>query len=187
LLRIWGHFKTITRHKFVVMRHCFRVGLYRQGLLHDLSKYSWTEFRVGAKYFTGKHSPNVEERNELGYSTAWLHHKGRNKHHFEYWNDFSPKENANVPIEMPTKYFVEMVMDRIAACKIYNGKEYYDGSALDYLHRGKDMSLMHPRTLAQLEYVLVMLRDKGEGETFDYLKHHVLKGEAIPVKSDVEP
>ena len=80
-----GHFCTITRHKLLVMKHCFRVGLYRQGLLHDLSKYSWTEFKVGCKYYQGDRSPNNAERETTGVSLAWLHHKGRNKHHYEYW------------------------------------------------------------------------------------------------------
>ena len=44
------HFQTITKHKILVMQECFRVGLYRQGLLHDLSKYGWTEFRVGCRH-----------------------------------------------------------------------------------------------------------------------------------------
>lgn len=35
----YAHLKTITRHKLLVMRHCFRIGLYWQGLTHDLSKY----------------------------------------------------------------------------------------------------------------------------------------------------
>ena len=83
------HFQTITKHKIYVMRECFRVGLYRQGLLHDLSKYSWTEFRIGCRYYQGTRSPNNAEREEKGYSSAWLHHKGRNKHHYEYWIDYS--------------------------------------------------------------------------------------------------
>ena len=48
-MKAWKHFKTITKHKFLVMRQCFKVGLYWQGLTHDLSKYSPTEFFVGAK------------------------------------------------------------------------------------------------------------------------------------------
>ena len=68
------HFCTITKHKFLVMKECFRVGLYRQGLLHDLSKYSWTEFRVGCRYYQGNRSPNNAEREDRGYSSAWLHH-----------------------------------------------------------------------------------------------------------------
>ena len=86
------HLKTITKHKMAVMRHCFAVGLYKQGLLHDLSKYSWTEFSMGAKYYQGDRSPNNAEREDIGYSSAWLHHKGRNKHHFEYWIDYSAHE-----------------------------------------------------------------------------------------------
>ena len=39
-INIWNHFKTITEHKLQVMENCFRVGMYRQGRLHDLSKYS---------------------------------------------------------------------------------------------------------------------------------------------------
>lgn len=183
-MHIWGHFKTITRHKIVVARLCFRVGLYRQGLLHDMSKYSWTEFRVGAKYYSGTHSPNVEERLEYGYSSAWLHHKGRNKHHYEYWVDYSPALNANIPIEMPVRYLVEMFMDRIAACKIYHGDAYTDADALNYLLRGKDLSLMHVNTRRQLEYLLEMLRDNGEDVTFRYIREHVLKGEPIPVERE---
>ena len=83
-----GHFKTITKHKLLVMRYCFSIGLYKQGLLHDLSKYSFTEFRTGILYYRGYKSPNGVERIETGTSEAWLHHKGRNKHHFEYWCDY---------------------------------------------------------------------------------------------------
>ena len=82
-MKAWEHFKTITTHKLLVMKYCFRIGLYRQGLCHDLSKYSWTEFRVGIRYYQGNRSPNNAEREDTGLSTSWLHHKGRNKHHFE--------------------------------------------------------------------------------------------------------
>ena len=87
--KAWLHFKTITTHKLLVMRYCFKVGLYKQGILHDLSKYSPTEFSVGVKYYLGDESPNNAERMDRGYSSAWLHHKGRNKHHYEYWIDCS--------------------------------------------------------------------------------------------------
>ncbi len=89
LANVWNHLKTITEHKFFVMKNCFRVGLYRQGLLHDLSKYSPEEFVIGVRYYQGNRSPNAAEREKYGFSKAWLHHKGRNKHHFEYWIDFS--------------------------------------------------------------------------------------------------
>ena len=80
-MKPWQHFKTITHHRLLVMLGCFRVGLYRQGLTHDLSKYSPAEFWQGAKYYQGTRSPNTAEREENGYSLAWMHHKGRNRHH----------------------------------------------------------------------------------------------------------
>ena len=109
------HLQTINHHKYLVMKECFEVGLYKQGLLHDMSKYSPTEFLVGCKYYQGNRSPNNAEREATGYSRAWLHHKGRNKHHYEYWIDYSvtPGEGM-VGLKMPLRYVVEMFMDRIA-------------------------------------------------------------------------
>lgn len=106
------HFITITHHKILVMQGCFRIGLYKQGLLHDMSKYSPTEFLVGCRYYKGYMSPNNAERADRGYSSAWLHHKGRNKHHYEYWIDYSlNKEEGIVGMRMPTRYVVEMFVD----------------------------------------------------------------------------
>lgn len=179
-MKAWKHFKTITKHRWKVRRHCFRVGLYWRGLTHDLSKYSWTEFSAGMRYYQGTRSPNSRERELNGYSAAWMHHKGRNKHHFEYWNDLNLKTRRYEPVEMPTVYFVEMVMDRIAACKIYNGKSYTDGDALQYFVNSSESrqgSLMHEKTKADLTFVLTMLRDKGEKETFQYLKKYLRNAE----------
>lgn len=171
----WKHFKTITKHRNLVMLHCFKVGLYKRGLLHDLSKYGWTEFRVGMKYYQGTRSPNAAERETVGYSTAWMHHKGRNKHHFEYWTDILPGTRVYSPVPMPTEYLVESVMDRIAACKVYRGAEYTDADALAYLDRALDSEMLHPETLKKLHYLLAMLRDRGEKETFRFIREVVLK------------
>ena len=115
------HLQTINHHKYLVMKECFEVGLYKQGLLHDMSKYSPTEFLVGCRYYQGNRSPNNAEREATGYSWAWLHHKGRNKHHYEYWIDYSviPGEGM-VGLKMPLRYVVEMFMDRIAASQRRN-------------------------------------------------------------------
>ena len=156
------------------MRGCFKVGLYRQGLLHDLSKYSWTEFHIGAKYYQGTRSPNNEEREETGLSTAWLHHKGRNKHHFEYWTDVD-KSGSIIPIDMPPKYFAEMVCDRVAASKVYKGKNYTDACPLEYFMGRKENIFMHPETAKRLEYFLKLLADKGEKALFSELKDYVKK------------
>ena len=102
------HFNTITKHRHKVIYNCFRAGIPMRGLLHDLSKYMPSEFIAGAKYYKGNKSPNEGEREVFGYSTAWLHHKGRNKHHFEYWTDYNPIERKVMPVKMPRKYVAEM-------------------------------------------------------------------------------
>lgn len=174
----WNHFVTITHHKVVVMKGCFRVGLYKQGLLHDLSKYTWEEFRTGVEYYQGTRSPNAAEKEEKGYSSAWLHHKGRNKHHFEYWADVSTKEEnwKMVGVKMPLNYLVEMVMDRIAASKIYQGKNYTDASPHMYFTRSKEHIIMHPETKEMLNTILTMLKEQGEKKTFAYIRELLKKG-----------
>lgn len=179
-MKAWQHLKTITKHKFLVMDGCFRVGLYRQGLTHDLSKFSPTEFKVGARYYQGTRSPNAAEREDKGYSEAWMHHKGRNRHHYEYWVDLNPVSKRYEPVEMPRKYLVEMVMDRRAACMTYQGKAYTDASPLNYLDSSRERNFMNPVTEKQLRYILTMLRDKGEKETFRYLRREVLRGKPFP-------
>ena len=173
-MKAWQHFKTITYHSWLVRQGFFKVGLYWQGLTHDLSKYSPTEFMVGAKYYQGTRSPNSAERVEKGYSLSWMHHKGRNKHHWEYWTDLSLQTMVYSPVAMPRKYLVEMVMDRIAACKVYQGEKYTDASALVYLQNGVDRIRMHPQTQRELEYILTMLRDEGEEKTFRYVRSRLL-------------
>lgn len=177
--KAWQHFETITKHRLLVMEGCFAVGLYRQGMLHDLSKYSPTEFLVGARYFQGDRSPNNAEREEIGYSTSWLHHKGRNRHHFEYWVDYNLRAEVDgkrvIPVKMPGRYVVEMLMDRIAASKIYRGAEYTDADPLRYFEGGCPDGFMHPETAALLRKLLVMLAEQGEERTFAYVRSHLHK------------
>ena len=141
-----GHFKTVVRHKYLVAQGCFAVGLYRQGILHDLSN----------------------------------HHKGRNRHHYEYWVDYNLRGEIDgqvlIPVKMPGRYVVEMLMDRIAASKVYKGDDYTDASALEYYRGGRPELLMHPETAALLEKLLTMLAEKGEKETFAYVRAHLRKG-----------
>ena len=186
VLKAWQHFKTITWHRWLVRDGCFRVGLVWQGLTHDLSKYSATEFRCGARYYQGDRSPNAAEREDKGYSEAWMHHKGRNRHHYEYWTDMNLQSRQYESVPMPRKYLVEMVMDRRAACMVYQGKNYHPSSALEYLEKSRERILMHPQTLRELAYVLTMLRDRGERETFRYLRSQVLKGKPFPWENKEE-
>ena len=179
-MKAWQHFKTITKHRFLVMDGCFKVGLIWQGLTHDLSKYSPIEFLSGAKYYQGNRSPNTAEREDKGYSLSWMHHKGRNPHHYEYWTDINKETRQYESLPMPRKYLVEMVMDRRAACMTYQGEDYTDGSALAYFRKSMERNRMHPKTCKELDYLLEMLRDKGEQLTFYYIKKYVLKGKPFP-------
>ena len=176
-MKAWEHLKTITYHKYLVMQGCFKVGLYWQGITHDLSKYSPTEFLVGVKYYQGDRSPNNAERENIGYSSAWLHHKGRNKHHYEYWLDYSTKNipGGMAPAPMPNRYIVEMLMDRIAACKVYRKDKYTDGAPLEYYLSGKDPAPLHEKTKKVLEKLLHMLAEEGEEKTFFYIRKKLLK------------
>ena len=170
------HLHTINRHRRMVRRHCFRVGLYWQGLVHDLSKYSPTEFWAGVKYYQGVRSPNVAERNINGYSKAWIHHKGRNKHHYEYWTDYSIETgNPLEYVRMPRRYFVESLMDRIAANKVYAGATYKDSDPLDYLLTRDSESHMNKEDHAEFLRILTMLARDGEKRTFEYLRKVYLK------------
>lgn len=171
-----GHMKTINHHKKLVMQGCFRLGLYGQGLLHDLSKYTWPELRIGIRYFRDDQSPHNGEREKYGYSTAWLHHKGRNKHHAEYWIDYTTGPDKHVAgMKMPVKYLIEMFVDRISASKNYRADEYKDTDPLEYYEKRKSYMIVHDDTRRQLEFLLHMLAEKGEDETFAYIRKHILR------------
>ena len=164
--RMMGHLTTITRHRHKVIAHCAKAGILWQGLFHDLSKYTPTEFLPGVRFFDGTHSPTEDERRTLGYSQAWMHHKGRNRHHWEYWTDYNAKAGAYMPVPMPKRYFAEMLCDRVAASKIYKGAAYTNSAPLDYLMNGKMRDNMHPDTLKTLIRFLSQLRDEGEDAMF---------------------
>ena len=152
LKKVIGHFTTITRHKILVMKECFKIGLYKQGLTHDLSKYSPTEFLVGCKYYQGNRSPNNAEREE------------------------EKDGNPMTGMPMPRKYIAEMMMDRMAASKIYNGKNYNDHFPLQYYEKGKHHYMMHPQTEKDLVKLLTILDKKGEDYLYRYIRQVYLKG-----------
>lgn len=171
-----GHLSTITAHKMRVMKYCFRAGLYRQGLLHDMSKFSPVEFFAGVKYYQGDRSPNEAERLDRGCSAAWLHHKGRNKHHLEYWIDYAPELGFQMGgMEMPARYVAEMFCDRVAACQTYQKEKYTDASPWEYYAKTKDRAVLHPNTRALLEKLLLMLRDEGEEAALRYIRENLRK------------
>ena len=181
---------TITRHRREVRRLCFRIGLYRQGLTHDLSKYSPSEFIPGCRYYQGFRSPNDQERQMTGASRSWMHHKGRNRHHFEYWIDYPCQEQRDLlkaggsrmglleqfqAVEMPLRYVAEMFCDRVAACKIYKGDAYTQEDPLAYQERMRPHIFMHPETEKRITEMLTVLRDEGEEAACRYIRQLLQK------------
>ena len=169
--KFFGHLKTVLHHKRLVFRYARKAGIPFRGFFHDSSKFSPTEFIPGVKYFSdGKRSPTVAERKDKGYSAAWLHHKGRNKHHFEYWIEFNWNGELIYKSPMPLKYVKEMFCDRVAATKTYLKDRYTDSAPLEYYLSRDERRFMHEETYTLLETLLVMLAEKGEKETFDYIR-----------------
>lgn len=129
------------RHKAKVYRLCKMAGFPIRGLLHDMSKFSPTEFIESVKYYNGKRSPILGCIKENGYSKAWLHHKGRNKHHYEYWYDEALPDK--MPI-IPYKYVVEMICDNLAAGMTYKGDEWTKEHQIEYWLQRREKTIINP-------------------------------------------
>ena len=123
------------------------------------------------RFFQGSRSPYTAEKEKYGYSLGWLHHKGRNRHHWEYWYDML--DGRWQPIEMPLPFVIEMVCDRVAACRVYEKENYTKESALKYFDAKKDSAFMHPDTAALLRSILVQIAEEGEEKTFASLKERM--------------
>ncbi len=156
--KIFKHFCLITKHKWIVFKLCVRVGEPIRGILHDLSKYSWTEFSESIKYFNGEHSPIIECKRVTGYSKAWLHHKGRNKHHTEYWVDLDAPEKTPI---MPYKYVAEMLCDKMAAGITYQGKNWTKEYELKYWLNEKEHILLNQKVKDLVTDCLTQVSEKG--------------------------
>ncbi len=158
LKNIVGHFMVITRHRWVVFKLCCKVGQPWRGLVHDLSKYSPTEFWEGVKYFNGKHSPITDAKKDKGYSQAWLHHKGRNKHHTDYWVDLSAPDKTPI---IPYQYVAEMLCDKLAAGMVYKGKDWTKEYELDYWLNERDKTLVNDQVEALITEFLTQVSKDG--------------------------
>lgn len=162
--KYFNHFKTITKHKLIVMNLCFKCGLIKRGLMHDLSKYGITEFCSSAKYFQGSRSPIDAEKEDIGYSIAWQHHKGHNPHHWEYWID-NVGTKQNDPIRIPYEYVVEMVCDWVGASIVYSNNSCdFDKpypAPYEYYKAHLNERIFHPDTKTLLEHFLLLISYQG--------------------------
>lgn len=161
----WKHFKLITKHKLYVFYYCCIAGIPLRGLIHDVSKYSPTEFFESAKYFQGDSSPINACKKANGYSKAWLHHKGRNTHHYEYWQDNFDKGGES--LQMPFKDALELICDYLAAGRAYGENFTYSGEYQWWRNKIKNPIAMHPQTKLFVEY---MLKDMKNHENCACLK-----------------
>lgn len=171
-VNVLKHIKLVSKHKWYVFKYAVKAGIPVRGLLHDLSKFSPTEFFESVKYYNGKRSPLHVAREQNGYSAAWLHHKGRNKHHFEYWEDLSKTERIGV--FLPYKYMIEAVCDKISAGIVYQGKEWNQKEPYLYwmnIERNGPV-VKHEGTLEFMDTVLKKIYDDGLDKAMNrkYLK-----------------
>lgn len=158
------HFNLITKHKWEVFKLCCKIGIPWRGLLHDLSKYSPTEFWESVKYYNGKKSPIIVCKEKNGYSKAWLHHKGRNKHHYEYWVDLEAPEKTPI---LPYKYAAEMICDKMAAGIIYSGQDWTPEYELNYyLNKEKGKILVNKKIEQFILEIFTQVKDNGIEKTY---------------------
>ena len=158
--KYWLHFKTVCKHKWIVFKECCACGIFWQGLVHDMSKFGFTEFVASARHFQGDRSPIDAEKEAIGYSMAWLHHKGHNKHHWEYWTDFD-KDGQVVANRIPFKYIVEMVCDWIGAGKTYSKEKWTQDEPLNYFNKVRAGRHFHPETEEAIVALLVLIKHFG--------------------------
>jgi hypothetical protein len=165
--KLFKHLKTVHIHRKYVRKACFKMGLYWQGLTHDLSKYSLTELSM-CKYYTGKGSPHQVARAELGYSPSWIHHYHTNKHHFQFWWD-EDEEGKIIPMKMPFKYVMESFCDMLGASKAYNPENWKPEMLLNYWEQkclGK--RIQHKESETFLDYLIKQLVVRGEEDFFKW-------------------
>ena len=148
--KFFHYLSKILRHKCLVWKYCRWAGLYWQGLTHDWSKFSCVEFREGLKYYHLTDSEfEIAKLKQHDLSYGWLHHRGRNPHHYEYWRDnlddvrFIRKRHA-----MPYRYVVEMLADIYAhRHALYQPDYLLIDRVVDYWEtKRKTAKAMHPAT-----------------------------------------
>ena len=155
------HLRTVAKHRWVVLQQCARCGYFWQGLTHDLSKLSRAEFVSSARHFQGDRSPIEAEKAAQGYSAAWLHHKGRNPHHWEYWTDFDEGDGHVIANKIPYRYVVEMVCDWIGAGMVYSQDKWTQSEPLAYYDKVRKGRHFHEETELLLRFFLEVIKDYG--------------------------
>ena len=161
---IFKHIKLVFKHKWLVFKFSCKLGIPFRGFMHDWSKFSFEEFWESVKYYNGKRSPIIVCREKNGYSKAWLHHKGRNKHHYEYWIDLDSP--VKTPI-MPYPYVAEMICDKMAAGIIYAGKDWTPEYELNYyLEKEHKKILINEKIDTFILEIFTQVKENGLDKTY---------------------
>lgn len=122
MLKHLKYFSYLTRHKWFVFLECCKRGLVWQGIFHDISKFLPDEWFPYVNHFYSKGYSIKRGSDSTGYykptnsgdpkfDKAWLLHKNRNKHHWQYW---SLMEDDNIKIktfEMDRTAMIECLCD----------------------------------------------------------------------------
>ena len=149
-MKWFKHLKTVLTHKYWVWTFGRKFGIGWQTFWHDMSKFNPIEFGESVKYWTGTRSPIDVCKEKNGVSMAWMHHKGRNPHHYEYWQDNF--DMGGHPVKMPDKYRKEMLCDYLAAGRAYKGKAFTLHDEYAWWRNKKSKPLaMHPSTFEYID------------------------------------
>lgn len=141
----------ILRHKWFVFFECLKVGVpLWAAIIHDWQKFTQVEFKTYAINFFGPWKKDdrpqwlVDE-----FERAWLHHLHYGPHHWDYWLTCDDDKKYKA-LEMPDRYWREMVADWRGAGQAITGK---DDTAKWYISKRNDI-MLHPKTRAQIEHEL---------------------------------
>lgn len=169
---LFKHLHKINKHKWYVFLNCCKAGIPLRGVLHDLSKYSPIELFESVKYYQGDRSPIEACKEDKGYSNAWLKHKGRNPHHYEYWQDNF--DMGGTPLQMPYKDALELVCDYIGAGMAYQGKDKFSYSAeFDWWLNKKSKGIsMHPHTILFIDFMLLDMKKSNNNNALSNARYY---------------
>ena len=166
-----GHLRNILVHKYWVFKYggLFGVSLWRR-LMHDMSKFSPTEFFESVKYYQGTSSPIPVCKKENGHSKAWQHHKGRNTHHYEYWTDNYDSGTTLIP--MPFDCVMEMLSDWFAAGRTYQGKKFtFQGQYSWWEWKKSTKPAIHPTTVDLIDQCMGLIAKENRIDLLPATKH----------------
>ncbi len=138
----WEYLKYVTIHKWFVFLECKRLGITYRGIVHDFSKFRLSEWIGYVHKFYGNDSSK--------FAKAWLMHKHRNPHHWQFWTNECTFSDGVVPLEMPKNDVLEMVADWRAMAKARG----WGWNATPWYNENKDKMELHPKTRGFVEAIL---------------------------------